>query len=206
MIRDEMRLIRQKGLSKEESNMHDNQIVDLYIARDERAIGETNQKYGTYCLQVANHILSDRQDAEETVNDTWLRAWNSIPPNRPGVLKLYLAKITRNLSFSRYRAQTAQKRGGGEIMVALDELAECVGNGEDIESRLDRQELTASIQRLLKTVSLRDRNIFIRRYFFVESIADIAQRYGLKESNVLMILTRVRKKLKEHLIKEGQWI
>lgn len=186
--------------------MNDDQILDLYFARDERAITETDTKYGAYCLQVADRILSDSLDAEEAVNDTWLRAWNTIPPKRPSVLKLYLAKITRNLAFSKYRALTAEKRGGGEIALALDELAGCIGTEEDIGSRLNKQELTESIQRLLEGVPPRDRNIFIRRYFFVESTADIAARYGLKESNVLMILTRVRKKLKEHLIKEGYWI
>lgn len=186
--------------------MQDEQIVELYLARDERAIAETDTKYGAYCQQVADHILSDPLDAEEAVNDTWLRAWNTIPPKQPGVLRLYLAKITRNLSFSRYRARAAEKRGGGEMALALDELAGCVGTGEEIGAELDRAELTASIQRLLEKVSPRDRNIFIRRYFFVDSTAEIAQRYGLKESNVLMILTRVRKKLREHLIKEGYYL
>lgn len=183
--------------------MNDDQIVELYFARDERAIAESSAKYGLYCIQIAQRILGHYQDSEETVNDTWLRAWNTIPPQRPQVLKLYLAKITRNLAFSKYRSRTAEKRGGGEIMVALDELAGCVGSGETVDAMLDKAELTDSIERLLRKVSPRDRSVFIRRYFFVESTADIAQRYGLKESNVLMILARVRKKLKEHLIKEG---
>ena len=183
--------------------MHDAQIVELYIARDENAIRETDIKYGGYCMQLADQILTDQQDAQETVNDTWLRAWNTIPPNKPDILKLYLAKITRNLSFSKYRARTAQKRGGGEMVLALEELGDCVGTDGDLWERIAVQELTASIQGLLETLSPRDRGIFVRRYFFVDRTADIARRYDLKESNVLMILTRVRKKLKEHLIKEG---
>lgn len=185
--------------------MNDDQILDLYFARDERAIRETNESYGAYCMQVAERILTDRQDAEEMVNDMLLRAWHTIPPKRPAILKLYLAKIVRNLAFSRYRARTAEKRGGGELVLALEELSDCLGSGDNPQLTVDAKELTASIQRLLETVSARDRHIFIRRYFFVDSTADIAARFGLKESNVLMILTRVRKKLKDHLIKEGFW-
>ncbi|MBE6923943.1 MAG: RNA polymerase sigma factor [Ruminococcaceae bacterium] len=186
--------------------MNDDQILDLYFARDERAIRETNETYGAYCMQVAERILCDRQDAEEMVNDTLLRAWHTIPPKRPVVFKLYLAKIVRNLAFSRYRARAAEKRGGGELTLALEELSECVGGGDDPQERVDVKELTVAIQRFLDTVSPRDRKIFIRRYFFVESTADIASRFGLKESNVLMILVRVRKKLKGYLIKEGFWL
>lgn len=186
--------------------MQDDQILELYINRDERAVAETDLKYGLYCMQVADSILQDQQDSEETVNDTWLRAWNSIPPHSPQILKLFLAKITRNLAFSRYRARTAQKRGGGQIEQALEELSDCVSACDDPESAFEVRELTASIQRLLETISTRDRNVFIRRYFFVESTEDIARRYGLKESNVHMILTRTRKKLKTHLLKEGYWL
>lgn len=186
--------------------MQDDQIVELYIARDQRAVTETELKYGVYCLQVANNILRDQQDSEEAVNDTWLRAWNSIPPQRPEILKLFLAKITRNLAFSRYRARTAEKRGGGEMLLALEELSDCVGSDDRPESALEMRELTGAIQRFLETAQPRDRHIFIRRYFFVDTTADIARRYGLKESNVLMILTRIRKKLKTHLIKEGYWL
>ena len=183
--------------------MNDDQIIELYLARDERAITATDMKYGTYCRQVANRILPDPMDAEETVSDTWLRTWNTIPPHQPNVLKLYLAKITRNLAFSRFRTQSAEKRGGGEAVLALEELEECVGTGGGVGDGLALKELTASIESLLKTLPQRNRHVFIRRYFFLESTAQIAARYGLKESNVLMILARVRKKLKEHLIKEG---
>lgn len=186
--------------------MNDDQILDLYFSRDERAISETNEKYGGYCMQIATRILPDRQDSEEVVSDTLFRAWDTIPPQRPRVLRLYLAKITRNLAFSRYRAQTAEKRGGGMVTLALDELADCVGSDNDPGARLDTAELTAAIQHLLQRITPRDRHIFIRRYFFLETTGQIAARYGLKESNVLMILARVRKKLKEYLIKEGLWL
>lgn len=183
--------------------MQDEEIIELYIDRDERAIHQTEEKYGGYCLELADRILKDRQDAQETVNDTWLRVWQTIPPQKPHALKLYLAKITRNVAFSRYRAQNAQKRGGGELVLALDELAECVGTDDDLMERVALQDLTASIGELLETLPLRDRGIFIRRYFYVEDTAQIARYYGMKESNVLMVLSRVRKKLKAHLIMEG---
>lgn len=183
--------------------MDDDQIIGLYMARDERAIQETDAKYGTYCGSLAERILGDRQDAEEVVNDTWMRAWEAIPPERPNVFRLYLARIARNLAFSRYRTMTAQKRGGTQLALALDELTECIGTNADPGLAVEQKELTAAIRRLLEDLPMRDRNIFIRRYFFLDSIVDIADRFDLKESNVHMILSRVRKKLKEQLIKEG---
>lgn len=182
--------------------MNDEDIINLYFVRDQRAIEETDVKYGCYCQQIAMQILNDPQDVEETLNDTWLRAWKSIPPCRPADLRLYLARMTRNLAFDRYRSQTAQKRGGGEIRLALDELKECIGT-ESIDHELNKAELTAAINRLLQTLSPQHRYIFIRRYFFVEPIEQISARYGIKKTNVLMILSRVRKKLKAYLIKEG---
>lgn len=183
--------------------MRDEQIVDLYFARDEQAITETDRKYGSYCFSVANAVLNDREDAAEAVNDTWHRAWNSIPPHRPVALKLYLAKITRNLAFSAYRARCAYKRGGGETELALEELAGCVSGTGTAEDVVNVRELGQAIQRFLEDCPQRDRNIFIRRYFHVESAGQIAARYGLKEDNVNKILSRMRKKLKNHLTKEG---
>lgn len=183
--------------------MIDDQIIELFFVRDERAIMETNAKYGAYCTQIVRRILPDSQDAEEIVNDMLFKAWESIPPHRPIVLKLYLAKIARNLAFSRFRAQKAEKRGGGEIVLALNELGECFATTDDVSFQMDEIALTDAIRRFLDTISARDRNIFVRRYFFVDSIVDIASRYGLKESNIHMILMRIRKKLKLFLIKEG---
>ena len=183
--------------------MNNEQIINLYFSRDQQAITETDAQYGAYCHQIALRILNNPLDAEETVSDTWLRAWDSIPPNHPSNLKLYLARITRNLAFSRYRSATAQKRGGTEAELALEELAGCIGSGESIDDGLNKAELTSTIQDFLTTLSDQHRHIFIRRYFFVEPISLISNMYGLKTTNVLMILSRVRKKLKEHLIKEG---
>lgn len=183
--------------------MDDNQIIALYFSRAESAIRETEKKYGNYCLSLASHILRDREDAKECVNDTWLRAWNAIPPARPSQLRLFLAKITRNLSFDRLKERLAKKRGGGEVIAALEELQECVSGSSDVETELEFQELTDSINRFLHTLPGRECSIFLRRYFYVEPVGDIAKRYAVKESNVLVILSRTRKKLCAYLEKEG---
>ena len=186
--------------------MNDSQIIDLYWDRDESAIGETDKKYGPYCFSVARRILTSQEDAEECVSDTWFRAWHSMPPQRPSRLRVFLGKITRNLSFDRYRADTADKRGGGELPLALSELEPCVAGTVSVESHLEQQELEASIGRFLRSLPDRERNVFFRRYFYVESTKDIARQYGLKEGNVLVILSRARTKLRKHLEQEGYMI
>lgn len=183
--------------------MTDNQIIALYWRRSETAISETADKYGAYCRTVADHILHSREDAEECVNDTWLRAWNAIPPQRPARLRMFLAKITRNLAFDKFKAQTAGKRGGGEAELILDELGECVSSGSDTESRFLAQELEETINRFVHTLPERDCDLFVRRYFFVEPIETIAKRYGLSPNHVTVILSRTRQKLKTHLKEEG---
>lgn len=181
--------------------MEDAKIIDLYFGRDETAIEETDRKYGTYCRGVAWNILQSAEDSEECVNDTWLRAWNAMPPQRPGVLRQFLAKITRNLSLDRFRASHAQKRGSGEVPLALEELKECVGAG-DPATDAERKLLEALIGQFLQRLSPRDRNVFLRRYFYMESHKDIAARYGMKEANVRLCLSRTRQKLRDYLRKE----
>ena len=183
--------------------MEDYQIVGLYWKRDENAIKETSGKYGAYCFAIADNILQNAEDSEECVNDTWLNAWNAMPPQRPARLRMFLAKITRNLSFNRFNARSAQKRGGGEIVLVLDELAECIASETDVASEYEAKELGQSIRKFVQSLPERDGNIFVRRYFFTEPIAQIAEKYGLQENNVAVILSRIRKKLKTHLIKEG---
>lgn len=183
--------------------MKDSQIIELYWNRSERAITETNQKYGPYCFAIADHILRNQQDSEECVNDTWLQAWNAIPPQKPGKLRSFLAKITRNLALNSLKARNAEKRGGGELNLVLDELAECLADSKDTETEVAAKELANCINQFAHTLSERDCNIFLRRYFYVESVAEIAKKYGVKESNVLMILSRTRKKLKHYLRQEG---
>lgn len=183
--------------------MDDEQIMDLYFAREEQALTETKQKYGGYCFSLANGILNSYQDAEEVVNDTYWKAWNTIPPCRPNVFKLFLAKITRNLAFSRWRENTAQKRGGGEMELVLEELADCVPVPGGVEDNLNAKELSRSIRSFLDTLSLREQNIFLRRYFFVEESETIARRYGMRPGAVLRTLSRTRAKLRKYLLQEG---
>lgn len=183
--------------------MEDRQIIELYWQRNADAISETAGKYGAYCFQVADNILHDAGDSEECVNDTWLRAWDAMPPERPDVLRMFLAKITRNLSFDRFNARNAKKRGGGEIALVLDELEECLASGTDVETAYEGKELGQCIRRFVRGLSERDGNVFVRRYFFADSVAAIARRYGLTENNVMVILSRTRKKLKLELMKEG---
>ena len=183
--------------------MDDEKIIELYFAREEQAVAETDRKYGGYCFTLANSILNNRQDSEETVSDTYLKAWHAIPPRKPAVLKMFLAKITRNLSFNQFHAKSAGKRGGSEIFLVLDELAECIAYEADVESEYENRELCRSINEFVRTLPEKECNVFIRRYFFTEPVSEIASRYGLTENNVMVILSRTRKKLKTHLIKEG---
>lgn len=183
--------------------MTDEQIIAMYQERQESAIRETAAQYGTFCFRLADHILKNREDSEECVNDTWLHTWNAIPPVHPQCLRMFLAKITRNLSFNRYRSRNAAKRGGGEIEAVLEELAECVAGSADVEEMVLEKELGECISRFAYGLPERDGNVFIRRYFFTESVAEIAKEYGLTENYVAVILSRVRKALKTHLEREG---
>ena len=183
--------------------MEDNKIVELYFQRNAEAIKETDNKYGLYCFSIANSILHSKEDAEECVNDTWFHTWNAIPPQRPTKLRLFLAKITRNLSFNRFQAQNTKKRGGGEIHLVLDELAECIAHESDTENEYMVKELEKCIRLFVRTLPEKEGNIFVRRYFYTEPISVIANRYKISANNVMVILSRSRKKLKEHLEKEG---
>jgi len=183
--------------------MTDEEIIQLYLARDEQALAQTEEKYGSYCYCLANRILASPQDSEEVVSDVYLKAWQSIPPTIPKVFRLFLAKITRNLAFSRWRSENAQKRGGGEIPLVLYELAECVGRESEVDMGLRAKELTRTIAAFLDTQPQREQNVFLRRYFFVEDTGTIARRYDMKPEAVLKSLSRTRKKLKAYLIREG---
>jgi len=185
--------------------LEDRDIVMLYWQRNETAIIETAQKYGTYCYAIAHNVLQNTEDSEECINDTWLRAWDSIPPQKPASLRMFLAKITRNLSLNRFYARSAKKRGGGEITLVLEELSECLAGGSDVVDEYEAKELGQYIRSFVRSLPARDGNVFVRRYFFTETIASIAKKYGMTESNVAVILSRTRAKLKNHLIKEGFW-
>ncbi len=183
--------------------MEDEAILDLYFARSEQAVAETDRKYGRYCFTLANAILNDAQDAEEAVSDTYLKAWNTIPPKRPQVFRMFLAKITRNFAFSRWRSNTAAKRGGGETALVLEELAGCLAASGSVEDRVNARDLAQSIRDFLDTLPNREQDIFLRRYFFLEDSAAIASRYAMKPATVLRTLSRTREKLRAHLTKEG---
>ena len=183
--------------------MEDNEIVELYWQRDENAIRKSDSKYGAYCFAVADNILHSKEDSEECVNDTWLKAWNTMPPQRPNKLRMFLAKITRNLSFNRYNARSTEKRGGGEITAVLDELAECLESESDVAGEYEAKELEQYIRCFVRSLPERDGNVFVRRYFFAEPVRKIAERYGLTDNHVMVILSRTRGKLKANLKKEG---
>lgn len=186
--------------------MKDAEIIELYFKRDEKAIDETVKSYGKYCFAVADNILKNAADAEECVNDTYLRAWGAIPPERPRSLKIFLAKITRNLALNRYFAAKSEKRGGGEVSVALSEIEDFIADGGSPDEELSAKELAAHLRRFLLGRPTRDRAIFIRRYFYFESVSDIAAAIGVGEDNVYLILSRTREKLKKYLQNEGYTI
>ena len=182
--------------------MQDNEIVDLYWARSEDAITQTNIKYGSYCRKIAMNITADTEDSEECVNDTYLSAWNSMPEERPNMLAPYLASITRNLAISLYRKVHSQKRGAGQLPLALDELTE-VASSASVEDEAARRLLTKHINSFLSELTTDNRKIFVRRYFYVDSLSEIADAFKMTESGVKSQLFRLRQKLKESLEKEG---
>ena len=182
--------------------MQDDRIIELYFCRDQRAIAETNAKYGAYCRAVARNILGLPQDVEECVSDTWLQAWNAIPPRRPARLKLFLARICRNLALNRWERERARKRGGGQTALLLEELGECVAPGDDPADEAQARELERHIGVFLSRLPTRDRDLFLRRYFYAESVKDIAARYRLTENQCSAALSRTRKKLRTYLEQE----
>lgn len=185
------------------SASNDRAIIALYQARDERALRMTADTWGGYCHTLAYNILGNREDAEECVSDAYLAVWNAIPPAEPVSLKGFLTHILRNIALNRYKEQHRDKRGGGQIPLVLEELAEVVSDTEDIPADYVRRELLACITRFLLTCSPRDRGMFYDRYVRMDSTTILSERYGIKEAHVLLILSRTRKKLKAHLEKEG---
>lgn len=183
--------------------MNDSEIVELYWARKETAIGETSRAYGAYCRSISRNIVGDSRDAEECLSDTWLAAWNSIPPQRPALLRAYLGKITRRLSLKKWREKHAQKRGGGEVALALDELAECIPDGGGPEEALDAQLLTEAVNRFLAGLDGSERRVFICRYWYLDPLKDICHRFGYSQSKVKSMLHRLRQRLRLQLEREG---
>ena len=189
----------------QDGTLQDEEILKLYWNRSESAIRESENKYGSYCHKIAYNILFNEEDSEECVNDTWMRAWEAIPPTRPSILRAYFAKITRNLSLNRYAREHAEKRGGGQIPLALDELRECISDGESIHRQVEQRVLTELLNRFLNELKPEQRRIFVRRYWYLDSIADIAHMYGMSESKVKKVLSRTRIRLALRLEQEGYY-
>ena len=183
--------------------MLDSQIVQLYWDRDERAIPETAAVYGGYCYTIAHNILGSTQDAEECVNDTWLHTWNSIPPHRPNILSPFLGRITRNLALHLFERNRAKKRGGSEIGLVFEELAECVSGSESAEQAADERELKQAINAFLAELPAKKRKIFVRRYWYADSIAQIAARMDMSETSISVTLYRLRAALRQYLEERG---
>jgi len=183
--------------------MDDNMIINLYWERSESAITETANKYGDYCAKIAMNILRNKEDSDECVNDTYFKTWNSIPTQRPNILMAFLGRITRNLSLDKYKKRNAQKRGGNEIELLLSELENCVPSNSDVESEYEKGSIAKIIDSFLYSVDSESRIIFVRRYWYADSIESIAERFNMSESKVKSMLFRTRNKLKIYLEKEG---
>ena len=183
--------------------MEDAQIIALYWSRDGEAIRQTDEKYGAYCFTIAQRIVQSHEDSEECVNDTYLRAWNSIPPKRPSKLQTFLGKITRNLSLNKWEKLSAEKRGAGQTSLILDELSECIPAEQDAVNTVENMVIRDVLDRFLDELPAETRKIFVRRYFYMSPVKEIADEYGLSESKVTVTLFRTRGKLKSVLEKEG---
>ena len=182
--------------------MDDQKIIDLYWSRSETAITETDQKYGKYCYSIAYNILTNNEDAEESVSDTYMAAWKAMPPKRPSILATFLGKITRHLSIDCWRSLNRYKRGGGEIILALGELEDCVAADQTVEKAYERKQLALVFNRFLESLPETERRIFLCRYWYLDSISDIANYYSFSDSKVTSMLHRTRKKLRAVLEKE----
>ncbi len=184
----------------------DSDIIEMLTERDERGIVEMQNKFGSFLQFIAFNVLRDRLDAEECVNDAFSAAWNTIPPEKPSRLGAYLARLARNTALKRLREKNAQKRGGSQTPVPLDELAECIPGDPDAEAGLETAELTKAIEAFLSSLPKDERVIFVRRYWYLDRVSDIAYRMGFTESKVKMTLSRTREKLRLRLVEEGIFI
>lgn len=183
--------------------MDDNKIIALMENRSESSLAELSKKYGGICKKIAQNILGDFTETEECVNDTYMKVWDSIPPAKPSSLSAFTAAITRNLALMRLRRKKAEKRGGGAAMLNFDELEDLVSGNSSVESEIERQEIIAAINEFLYEQNEKHRQLFIRRYWGCYSIAQLAEHFHMTESNVTVTLTRIRKKLKDHLLQRG---
>ena len=183
--------------------MEDQQIIEMYLQRNEDAVAQTERKYAGYCRSIAAHILYLPEDSDEALNDTWLAAWNSIPPHIPECLRTFLGRLTRNISLKRVRSEKALKRGSAEMRVVFEEVSDWLCSDENIEQQVSEQELADAINRFLDSISDTERNVFVRRYWYMQSIKEIAEYHVFSESKVKSMLLRIRKKLYTRLEKEN---
>lgn len=182
--------------------MEDNQIIELYWNRSENAISETDKKYSEYCSYIANNILQNKEDSIECLNDVYLNTWNTIPPKRPNVLKLFLAKITRNVAINKYKNLRAKKRNSNMELV-LEELEDCISNNENVENIIEYNELVTLLNEFIEKLPINKKKIFLDRYWYLNSIKDISLKNKISENSVKVILYRLRNELKDFLIERG---
>lgn len=190
-------------VSAENIELEDSEIVEMFFQRNEKAIQASQGKYSKYCLTIAANILKNREDAEEIVNEVYLKAWNTIPPNRPQSLATYLGRLTKNSAINLMKMRLAEKRGGGEVSLVFEELEECVPGGSSVEQTFSDGELEREINRFLSKLRSTHRKIFMLRYWYCYSTSDIAARLGITANTVSVTLNRTRKKLKDYLQKRG---
>lgn len=183
--------------------MEDQKIIEMYLERNEDAVAQTERKYTKYCRSIAIHILHIPEDADEALNDTWLAAWNSIPPHIPECLQTYLGRLTRNISLKRVRSENTMKRGSAEVRVVFEEVADWLQSDQNVEQKVSEQALADEINRFLDSIPDTERNVFVRRYWYMQSITEIAAYHGFSESKVKSMLFRIRKKLYAKLKKEN---
>ena len=179
--------------------MDDNLIIELYNNRDANAITASEEKYGKYCFSIANNILGNNEDSEECTNDTWFTAWGLIPPEVPRVLRAFFGKITRNIALNMYHKNNTKKRGGGQIVLVFDELEECISDSTAVEEKIIAEELVGYINDFLEKLPSKDRIIFVKRYYSMESVESIARMMNLKDNYIRSVLSRTRVRLKKHL-------
>ena len=183
--------------------MEDQEIVALFWQRNESAIEETSKKYGTYCYGIAYRILKNHEDSEESVNDTYIDAWQSMPPHKPALLSAFLGKITRRIAIDKWRVSRAEKRGCGETSFVLDELEECITSENDVDTEIAKRQLAQTVNAFMKTLSESERKVFVCRYFYMDSLESICRKFGFSEGKVKSMLFRTREKLRVYLQKEG---
>lgn len=183
--------------------MDDKTIIALYWERSEKALAETAAKYGNYCYSISYNILNNKEDAEESVNDTYIAAWKAMPPHRPSILSAFLGKITRRISIDRWRNHSAQKRGGGELPLVLEELKECISDKNKVEHEVEHRILAEKINEFVKSLPHREQQVFLCRYWYMDSIDSICKQFGFSESKVKSMLKRTRERLRTTLNKEG---